>query len=146
MLLFGLLSIYASTSAVEVDGALCNCRNLAPLYAGLVAGPIAGIGAGVIGGVFRFAVYGGASAVPCMIACILAGCIGAIGHKFIKKEYRYTLPLGVILVLITEGAHMLLLCVFGLSDVAAKIAFPIIIANVLAMSYCLFIYSRIDRD
>ena len=42
---FGILSIYASVSAVSVDGLLCNCRNLPPLYAGMVGGPIAGIGA-----------------------------------------------------------------------------------------------------
>ncbi|MBQ0110318.1 MAG: hypothetical protein KBS41_00105 [Oscillospiraceae bacterium] len=51
-LFFGVLSIYASASAMTVKvgeiEALCNCRNLAPLYAGLVGGPIAGIGSATI--------------------------------------------------------------------------------------------------
>ena len=145
MLLFGALSIYASVSAVEVDGALCNCRNLAPLYAGLVSGPIAGIGAALIGGLFRYFVYGGASALPCMMACILAGIIGSVAHIAVKKEIRYEVWFGMLLSLLTEGCHMLLLCLFGLGATAQKIALPILLANILAMAYCLFIYKHFNR-
>ncbi len=143
---FGLLSIYASASAVQVDGALCNCRNLAPLYAGLVGGPIAGIGAALIGGLFRFFVYGGASAVPCMLACFVAGTIGSVIHLVIKKKERYSVATGVIASLVTEGCHMLLLCVFGQAAVAGKIALPIIFANVLGIAFCLYIYTKFDRS
>lgn len=138
--LFGLLSIYASVSAIKVDGALCNCRNLAPLYAGLVGGPIGGIGAALIGGLFRYFVYGGDSALPCMLACFLAGIIGTLVHILIKKEYRHRVLTGVIASLLTEGCHMLLLCLFGQAEIAAKIALPIIISNVLGMAFCLYIY------
>ena len=141
-LLFGLLSIYASASAVQVDGALCNCRNLAPLYAGLVGGPIAGIGAALIGGLFRFFVYGGASAMPCMLACFTAGLIGSLIHLFVKKDIRYSLLTGIAASFFSECIHMGYLCVFGLSDTAAKIALPIIVANVCGMAFCLFMYKR----
>ncbi len=141
-ILFGLLSIYASASAVQVDGALCNCRNLAPLYAGLVSGPIGGIGAALIGGLFRYFVYGGASAVPCMLACFLAGIIGTVIHLVIKKEYRYNLLTGLCASILTEGCHMLLLIVFGLGATAGKIALPIILANILGMAFCLYIYKQ----
>lgn len=144
--LFGLLSIYASASAIQVDGALCNCRNLAPLYAGMVGGPIAGIGSALIGGLFRYFVYGGDTAMPCMIACFLAGVIGSVIHLAVKKELRYKLLTGLIASVVTEGCHMLLLCVFGHSDIAAKIALPIILANVLGMAFCLYIYSRFDKN
>ena len=141
-ILFGLLSIYASVSAVEIDGALCNCRNLAPLYAGLVAGPWAGIGAALIGGLFRFFVYGGVSAWPCMIACILAGVIGSLAHVIFKKKIKYNVFFGMALSVITEGCHMLLLCIFDLSSIAAQIALPIVLSNILGMAFCLFIYKR----
>lgn len=140
--LFGILSIYASASAIKVDGALCNCRNLAPLYAGLVGGPIAGIGAALIGGLFRYFVYGGASAMPCMLACFLAGIIGSVAHLVIKKEIRYNILTGIIASVLTEGCHMLLLCAFGQQEVAAKIALPIIISNVLGMVFCLYTYKK----
>ena len=144
-LLFGVLSIYASVSAVSVDGALCNCRNLAPLYAGLVAGPVGGIGAALIGGLFRYFAYGGDSAVPCMLACFLAGIIGSAAHIVIKKKYRYSVLTGVIASLITEGCHMLLLCAFGQSAIAARIALPIIISGALGMAFCLYSYKQFGR-
>ena len=75
--------MYASASAVQVDGALCNCRNLAPLYAGLVGEPVAGIGVALIGGLFRYFVYGGASALPCMLACFLAGIF--MDAKYVRQ-------------------------------------------------------------
>ena len=143
--LFGLLSIYASASAIKVDGALCNCRNLAPLYAGLVGGPIGGIGAALIGGLFRYFVYGGSSALPCMLACFLAGIVGTVAHLVIKKEHRYNLLTGLILSVLTEGSHMLILVAFGQGELAGKIALPIILANVLGMAFCLYIYKRFDK-
>lgn len=147
VVLFGLLSIYASASAVKVDGALCNCRNLAPLYAGLVGGPVCGIGAALIGGLFRFFVYGGDSALPCMLACFLAGVIGSAIHLIIKKkEIRYNILTGVIASLVTEGCHMLILVAFGQGEVAAKIAAPIIISNILGMAFCLYIYKKFKRS
>lgn len=143
--LFGVLSIYASASAIDVDGALCNCRNLAPLYAGLVSGPIGGIGAALIGGVFRYFVYGGDTAMPCMLACFLAGVIGSVIHIAVKKNYRYNLLVGIFASVLTEGCHMLILYLFGFGDIAAKIALPIIIANVAGMAFCLYIYKRFNK-
>ena len=143
---FGVFSIYASASAVEVDGALCNCRNLAPLYAGLVGGPVAGIGAALIGGLFRYFVYGGASAMPCMLACFCAGIIGSLLHLFVKKPARYSLVTGLCGSVLTEGLHMLLLCLFGLSSVAAKIWLPILLANMCGMAFCLFMYKRVSAN
>ena len=139
---FGIFSIYASASAVEVDGALCNCRNLAPLYAGLVGGPVAGIGAALIGGLFRYFVYGGASAMPCMLACFCAGIIGSVLHRAVKKPARYSLLTGLCGSVLTEGIHMALLCIFGLASIAAKIWLPILLANICGMAFCLFMYTR----
>ena len=144
--LFGLLSIYASASAVKIDGALCNCRNLAPLYAGLVSGPVGGIGAALIGGLFRYFVYGGASAMPCMLACFLAGIIGSVTHLIVKKENRYKLTTGLCDSVLTEGCHMLLLVAFGQSATAAKIVLPILVANIFGMAFCLYIYKRFSGN
>ena len=143
---FGILSIYASASAVKVDGALCNCRNLAPLYAGMVGGPVAGIGAALIGGLFRFFVYGGESALPCMLACFLAGIIGTLIHLLVKKEHRYHIVTGLIASVVTEGCHMLILCAFNLGDLAGQIALPIILANVLGLAFCLYIYKKFSKS
>lgn len=146
-LVFGVLSIYATLSSIEVDGALCNCRNLAPLYAGLVGGPVAGIGAAIIGGLYRFFVFGGeTTALPCMLACFLAGIIGSVAHLVIKKKIRYNVLTGIIASIVTEGCHMLILCAFDFSDIAKKIALPIILANVCGMFFCLYVYKHFGRN
>lgn len=145
-ILFGLLSIYASVSAVEFDGALCNCRNLAPLYAGLVGGPIPGIIAALIGGLFRYFVYGGDTALACMLACFVAGILGSIVHYIVEKDVRYTIPVGVCTMLLSEIIHMLILCAFGFAELAQKIALPIITACVLGMAFCLYMYRRCHQD
>lgn len=146
-LFFGILSIYASVSAVKVEsGALCNCRNLAPLYAGMVGGPVAGLGAALIGGLFRYFVYGGESAWPCMLACFFAGVVGYCVHLLVKKEHRYSVLTGVIASVVTEGVHMLFLCAFGQSAAAAQIVIPIMLSNILGLAFCLYIYKRFDMS
>ena len=139
---FGLLSIYASVSAVSVDGVLSNCRTLPVLYAGMVGGPISGIISGLIGGLFRFFAYSTPSDVPCMLACFLAGVIGSSIHITVKKKYRFNLLTGLCASLVTEGCHMLITALFGYPDVVAKVALPMILSNVLGLAFCLYIYKH----
>lgn len=84
--------------------------------------------------------------MPCMLACFAAGIIGSVAHYAIKKEVRYSVLCGAVLGLIVEACHMLLLCAFGLKAIAAQIALPIMLSNVLAMSYCLYIYKKFGRN
>jgi len=137
---FGILCIYGTVACPEVDGVVCNCRNIAPLYAGLVGGPISGIGAGVIGFLFRWLVTGGETAVPCGIACITSGIIGAAAHLLVKKQDRYSLLIGFVASLFSSAVHMLLVAVFGYTDVANRIYLPDIIATALGMMFCLYMY------
>ena len=141
-LFFGILSIYATLSAVDMGAVLCNCRNLPALYAGLVGGPIAGIGAGIIGGVFRFFYSTGASDLPCMLACICAGLIGSVMHLVVKKENRYKIITGVIGSIITESVHMILLLIFNGIEPVRILWLPIMAANALGMAFCMFMYKR----
>ncbi len=149
--LFGALSAYASASGFAVplaDGtnALCTARDLAPIYAGLVAGPIGGIGAAVIGAAFRYFVYGGTAALPCALACLIAGVLGSVFHIVIEKIARYTVSVGVVATLLSEVLHLALLYTFNLSAVADAIALPMILANVLGMIFCLYMYKRCHPD
>ena len=142
---FGILSVYASLSAVEVNGLLSNCRNLAPLYAGMVGGPIAGIGAAIIGGLFRYFAYGGPAAVPCSISCLLAGIIGAAIHLFVKKDIRYNVLTGMVAAVLVEVVHFLISILFGLYETSKLVAGPSMLANVLGMMFCLYIYTKFDK-
>ena len=141
---FGILSIYASVSAVSVDGLLCNCRNLPPLYAGMVGGPIAGIGAALIGGIYRYFV-GGPARFSCSIACLVAGILGAAIHLFVKKEKRYNVLTGAVASVIVEVIHFALACAFGLYEGAKVVVWPSAVAGFLGMMFCLYIYTKFDQ-
>ncbi|GEM_PF-6357226 len=142
---FGLFSIYASIAAYTYEGCMINCRTLAPLYAGLVCGPIAGIGAGLIGGIFRCFYGGGATAIPCAIACVVAGVIGCVLHKILLRNDRYTLPVGVLASLLAELFHMGITAAFGYAEVVKIVFMPITLSNLLGMAFCLYMYKCINR-
>lgn len=144
-ILFGLLSCYASVSAFEINGAICNCRNLAPLFAGIVVGPIPGIVSAVIGGIFRWLVYGGEVGVACMLACFCSGIIGAITNIVVKDEWRHSKIVCVIASFITEVIHMSILTAFNHFDIVKAIVLPIIIANVCGIFFCMFIYEKCNK-
>jgi len=140
--IFGLFSIYCSISAVEVNGTFCNCRDLPPLYAGMVAGPIAGIIAGVIGAAYRYFVGGGVAAVPCAISCLLASVIGSVAHIIIKKYYKYTILVGVICAVISSSAHMIIAAAFGLGEMTTSNGIPMLFATTAGMAFCMYMYKR----
>lgn len=41
---------------------------------------------------------------------------------------------------------MLLLIAFGLGETAGKIALPIMLANILGMAFCFYIYKHFDHS
>jgi LytS/YehU family sensor histidine kinase len=102
----GILIILASQYAIVVAGARVNVRDCIAIFAGMLAGPLAGISVGLIGGIYRMSL-GGWTAIPCGLATIVAGFIGAwlyepkrrkimipvvaIGIGFIGGIYRYSL-------------------------------------------------------
>jgi len=137
---FGLLSIYGSAANPEVNGVLCNCSNIAPLYAGLVGGPIAGIGAGVIGMVFRMFAIGGEFGIPCGIGCLTSGLIGMLSHIAVVKKDRYSITVGACAAVISELVYCLLISFFGYSAFVIRIIIPNIASSLLGIMFCLYMY------
>lgn len=135
--LFGLLSVFGTYSGVDVLGAKINVRDLGPMIAGLIAGPFAGVGAGLIGGLHRLTL-GGASAVPCSIATVLAGLFG--GAIYLRHHRRFaSVPVAVALAVLMECLHMLLVLLlvrpFSVAvEIVAASAVPMIAANALGMA------------
>jgi sigma-B regulation protein RsbU (phosphoserine phosphatase) len=82
ILIFGLFSIFGTYIGIPGDyGAISNIRDLAPMVAGLVAGPYVGVAVGLIGGIHRL-FLGGDSAVACCLATILAGLLAGMVYRF----------------------------------------------------------------
>ena len=92
VVLFGLFSIFGTYIGIPDDsGAISNIRDLAPMVAVLVAGPLAGLAVGLIGGIHRF-FLGGATAIPCAIATILAGLLAGLVYRFNKGKLLGIIP------------------------------------------------------
>jgi predicted membrane protein len=94
ILAFGLASIIATESGIEMYGGIANIRDLAPIVAGLIAGPVAGTGAGLIGALYRLTL-GGFASIPCSIATALAGLAGGIFYLF--RKGKFISPMGAII-------------------------------------------------
>ncbi len=86
ILLFGLFSIFGTLIGIPGRfGSIINIRDLAPIVAGLVAGPFVGLAVGLIGAVHRYS-FGGVSSLSCAMATILAGLLA--GFVFILNKEK----------------------------------------------------------
>jgi sigma-B regulation protein RsbU (phosphoserine phosphatase) len=92
VLIFGLFSIFGTyIGTTENTGAIVNIRDLAPMVAGLIAGPWVGLAVGLIGGIHRF-FLGGVSCVPCSLATVLAGILGGAVYILNKEKLLDVVP------------------------------------------------------
>jgi sigma-B regulation protein RsbU (phosphoserine phosphatase) len=92
VLLFGLFSIFGTYVGIPGSyGAISNIRDLAPMVAGLVAGPYIGLAVGLIGGIQRL-FLGGDTAVPCCLATILAGLLAGLVYQLKKGKLLGIIP------------------------------------------------------
>lgn len=153
---FGCIAMFATDYGVEVNGAVLNARNAAPLTAGLLFGGPSGIIAGVIGGVYRWlAAYWGAGTftrLACTLGCFISGFSGAICRKFMFENKKATWFYGLAIGVTTEVTHMLLVFITNMGDigkayeVVAVCAPPMIICTGLSVMLSLLLVSVIGRE
>jgi sigma-B regulation protein RsbU (phosphoserine phosphatase) len=92
VVLFGLFSIFGTLIGIQGRyGDIANIRDLAPMVAGLVAGPWAGLAVGLIGGIHRFTL-GGVSCIACSLATVLAGLLAGVVYKLNKGKLVGIIP------------------------------------------------------
>lgn len=154
-LLFGGLAVLGTEYGVDVDGAVMNARDAAPICAGLLFGAPAGIIAGVIGGVERwFAVLWGAGVytqLACSISTVLAGVFAALLRKFMFDNKRPKWYYGLAVGIITEVIHMLMIFLTNMYDVHTAFSFvrtcslPMIVINSLAVMLATVLVSLFGR-
>ena len=142
-LLFGLFSIFGTyIGTTESTGAIVNIRDLAPMVAGLVAGPWIGLGVGLIGGIHRF-FLGGVTGVPCSLATVLAGILGGAVYLLNKEQLLGTVPAMLFaagIELLHGGLALLLVQPYTLAVEIVVTAIPqMIIANSLGVGISIII-------
>lgn len=143
VLIFGLFSIFGTyIGTTESTGAIANIRDLAPMVAGLVAGPGVGLAVGLIGGIHRF-FLDGVTVIPCSIATVLAGLLGGAVYLFRKEKLIGIVPAMVFaagIELLHGGLALLLVQPFSLAMEIVMTAIPqMVIANSLGVGISIII-------
>ncbi len=155
-LLFGVSAIFSSEYGINVNGAVMNVRDAAPLCAGLIFGAPAGIIAGVIGGVYRwFSVYWGAgmyTRLACSISTVAVGFIAAILRKYMFDNKKPFCIYGFAIGMICEVLHMLMIFFTNMNDANKAFTFvkqcsiPMIVLNGVTVMVAILIISLIGKE
>lgn len=144
----GLLIMVASHITITV-GARTNVRDCIAIFSAILAGPMVGITVGFIGGIYRTSL-GGWTAIPCGLATICAGIIGAyLSHKGYKIRDMTLKQVGIITLItgIWEVIHIdVFVPLLGTKPVmeafqlmTENILFPMTLINMLGIATLLLI-------
>jgi len=149
-LVFGLISIFGTLSAVKTFGVLANFRDLGPAIAGLLAGPIAGGVAGLIGGAHRY-FLGGITGVPCSIATVLAGLI--CGGFYLWKKGRpiriweaTAVMAGITLLHVLVITPLMLGLSEEIRQILRTVMLPMLLVNCAGIALFFFILHNLNRE
>lgn len=134
--IFGMIGIAGTYTAIPVDDALANSRAVGVMTAGFVGGPAVGCGAGLIAGIHRYSI-GGFTAFSCALASIFEGIFAGMVKLFYPKQM---VPWWVALVsgIAGEMLHMAIVLTTAkppemAMQLVGTIALPMIMANPLGL-------------
>ncbi|MBQ0101242.1 MAG: SpoIIE family protein phosphatase [Firmicutes bacterium] len=155
--LFSGLAILGTEKGININGAVVNVRDSAPVCAGLFFGGPAGIIAGIIGGAERWlsVIWNGSGAysrLACSISTFLAGVIAAFLRKFMFAQKHPRPVFAFVIGGITEVIHLTVLLITKLTNSAQafdilKICYiPMILFNALSVMMTAIILAIINRD
>lgn len=126
---FGGLAILFTEVGPEMNGAILNIRDSAPVCAGLLFGSPAGLIAGTIGALYRFfCVYWGGGTftrLACSLATFIAGFAAAGARKFMFYNKRPNALFASGIAMGAEVIHMLLILLTNLSQMSRAMNFVI---------------------
>ncbi len=111
-ILFGGLSVLGTEFGIPINGAQVNCRDAAPLAAGLFFGAPAGIIAGCIGGIERYVAVawgvGSYTRIACSVSTILAGFYSAGLRKYMFENKKPGVFISLAIGTVMESFHMMM--------------------------------------
>jgi len=122
---FGLVAVMGTEWGISMNGFMVNCRDAAPLAAGLLFGAPAGIIAGLIGGIERYVAVcwgvGSFTRVACSVSTIICGFIGAIIRKFLLENKKASWELGLGVGIVMEIFHLNMVFITNIKDATKAI-------------------------
>lgn len=136
IMLFGIFAILATVLSFYFASYKINFRDLVSGFAGLVAGPVVGVLVGLIGTVHRI-FMGGATAIPCAIACTISGLFAGLIYYFNDGDFIGLLP-SIAFITLMEGLHMFLILVLTVPftaglEMVEGIAVPMLLSTIIGM-------------
>ena len=148
---FGLISIIGSELGYSHFGVQINCRDAAPVCAGLLFGPIAGVIAGFMGGIERWlAVAWGAGTftrLACTLGTIFAGINAALLRKYVLDNRRPFWLLAFAVGILSEVVHLFLIVLTNTDsfkqaiDIISNIGIILIVINSFSVGVASIIIS-----
>ncbi|MCF0111355.1 MAG: SpoIIE family protein phosphatase, partial [Erysipelotrichaceae bacterium] len=172
-ILLGISACIASDYGTNINGAICNVRDAAPLSAGLMFGPNAGVIAGLIGGIYRFfwgapiqQVFsaewlsvmflptspGGFTRLACTFGTIAAGIFGALAREYLFEDKRPSWLGSCALGITIEIFHMILVFVFRLDAmqqgyvILRQVIVPMVLGNGFTVMVAALLCAWISGD
>ncbi len=143
-IIFGIIAVLGTEYGINMNGFNVNCRDAAPMVAGLLFGGPAGIIAGLIGGLERwFAVYWGIGTftrVACSISTVLAGFYAAVLKKFLLAGKKPTPVLALGCGAVIEVFHLMMVFITNVSEAekAIKVIDACFVPMVSAVAFSCF--------
>jgi len=147
--IFGLIAIFGTYSAIEIQGALANSRVIGAVVAGLLGGPWMGAGAGLISGIHRWTL-GGFTGFACALSTFTEGLMAGLIRNALKDR-KINWPIGLVTGLIAESLQMVILLLVAKPYSAALalvkvIAAPMIIWNAIGIAIFIMIVRNAQEE
>lgn len=137
-IVFGGIAILGTEWGIPMEGAMVNCRDAAPICAGLFFGGYAGIIAGLIGGIERWIAVawgvGSFTRLACSVSTVLCGIFSAIIRRVMFDNKKPGWGMAFICAGSMEIFHLNMVFVTNLSQVRRALAvvkvctFPMVLA------------------
>lgn len=125
-IIFGLIAVVGTEWGIPLNGVMVNCRDAAPIAAGLLFGGPAGIIAGIIGGVERWIAVawgvGSFTRVACSVSTVISGFYAALLRKYLFENKRPTWGFALGIGIIMEVFHMCMVFLTNISDATKAIS------------------------
>lgn len=152
--IFGILAILGTEWGISMNGVMINCRDAAPIIAGLIFGAPSGIIAGFIGGIERYIAVawgvGSFTRVACSVSTAISGIVAAVIKKFLLENKKPTWGMALGVGVVMEVFHMNMVFITNIKDATKAIIVintcfvPMVVAVGLSVMFSTIVVSVME--
>ena len=153
---FGAVAIIGTEWGIPINGAQMNCRDAAPLCAGLLFGAPAGLIAGTIGAVERWIAVawgvGSFTRVACSVSTFIAGAYAALLRILLFENKRPSWFIALASGIVMEVFHLSMVFITNYQQatkaaaVVKACSIPMVIANGLSVMLAAILLTLLSKE